>query len=44
MANNYGLTPEFNLFMTYFNVNSTTSKDPTDKAVVIHYVYVPRND
>lgn len=40
---NYGLTSEGNLFMTYFNVNSTTSKNPTDKEVVIHYVYVPKN-
>lgn len=40
---NYGLTSEGNLFMTYFNVNSTTSKNPTDKEVVVHYVYVSKN-
>lgn len=43
MNYNYGLNTRDELFITYFNNDSTTDKTPTDKMAIIHYAYVPRN-
>lgn len=42
MNYNYGLNTKDELFITYFNNDSTTDKTPTDKMAIIHYAYVPR--
>ena len=41
MNYNYGLNTKNELFITYFNNDSTTDKTPTDKMAIIHYAYVP---
>lgn len=40
MLYNYGLTSNDEVFITYFNSDTTASKTPTTKHVKVHYTYV----